>query len=354
MWPTRPTGAGGIGIYGGSLVIENSTVTGNVANDSSPNTSGGGIDAFGSGVTIYDTIVAGNTGSAANPSDVSGYFTSLGHNLIGSANSFTTGFGASDLVGTVTDPIDPRLGPLRNNGGPTPTVALLPGSPAIDTGSNANAPLLDQRGLARIVNGTVDIGAFEVQRYVVSNTDDNGPGSFRQAILDNNTAGQGIIVFAIGTGPQTITPADALPVITEPVDIDGTTQPGYSGEPPIELDGANAGNADGLVISAGNSVVRGLVIDRFSGNGIVLESNGGNLIAGNHIGTDQSSTLARGNGNDGILITGGNGNTIGGTAPGAANTIAYNGSDGVNVAGGADDAIEGNLIFANGARSGST
>ena len=57
------------------------------------------------------------------------------------------------------------LGPLADNGGPTQTHALLPGSPAIDAGDNTDAPEWDQRGIGfpRIVNGTIDIGAFEVQ-----------------------------------------------------------------------------------------------------------------------------------------------------------------------------------------------
>src|SRR5258708_1101639 len=116
--------------------------------------------------------------------------------------------------------------------------------------------------------------------FTVTNTNDSGPGSLRQAILDANAhAGADMIVFTIpGAGVNTIAPASALPTITDPVTIDGTTQPGFAGSPIIELSGAIAGPANGLNITAGSSTVLGLVINRFkggnnpssSGNGIFL------------------------------------------------------------------------------------
>ena len=94
----------------------------------------------------------------------SGSTSSGGNNLIRNPGTGSNAFGGS------SSNADPMLDPngLQNNGGPTPTLALLPGSPAIDTGDNALIPgrvTTDQRGpgFARIVNGTVDIGAFEVQ-----------------------------------------------------------------------------------------------------------------------------------------------------------------------------------------------
>jgi hypothetical protein len=161
--------AGGIGIYGGTAFIGNSTISGNTATQasqgnmlfSSRNNSGGGIDSDGN-VTLYDTIVAGNTGSLNNPTDVSGTFNSLGHNLIGKANTQSKGFVGTDQLGTTTSPIDPKLGALANNGGPTPTMVLSTGSPAIGAGSSANAPATDQRGEPRPTQGAIDIGAFEV------------------------------------------------------------------------------------------------------------------------------------------------------------------------------------------------
>src|SRR5262249_23680459 len=85
---------------------------------------------------------------------------------IGNGDEIST-WVASDQVGTSANPLNPLVGPLHDNGGPTPTMALLFGSGAIDAGDNANGglsgPAIDQRGLARIANGTIDIGAFEVQ-----------------------------------------------------------------------------------------------------------------------------------------------------------------------------------------------
>jgi hypothetical protein len=112
---------------------------------------------MGSTLALKDTIVAGNT--AFLGPDVYGNLGSQGHNLIGNPQDMT-GWVTSDLLH-----VNPMLGPLADNGGPTPTMALLPGSPAIDAGNNAGAPMWDQRGapFRRIVNGVIDIGAYEVQ-----------------------------------------------------------------------------------------------------------------------------------------------------------------------------------------------
>jgi hypothetical protein len=127
---------------------------------------GGGLS--GEGFTLANTIVAGNSADSAAP-DVSGSITSGGHNLIGITDGSTDPVGGnpwllSDLTGTSADPLDPMLGSLADNGGPTPTMALLPGSPAINAGTSAGAPSTDQRGLGRV--GAVDIGAYELQTPV--------------------------------------------------------------------------------------------------------------------------------------------------------------------------------------------
>lgn len=158
-------GGGGIMVYGGNLTVHSSTITNNT---SSSSTGAGGIAGnfyFGGSVTVENTIVAGNIGT--NP-DVNGAFTSNGSNLIGDSTgstSFTHGV-SGDIVGDSTNPIDPSLAALTDNGGPTLTHAPLAYSSAIDAGDNNQVSVsTDQRGTGfeRLVSGTVDIGAYEVQ-----------------------------------------------------------------------------------------------------------------------------------------------------------------------------------------------
>jgi hypothetical protein len=148
---------GGIVLNGATASIDHSTIAGNLASGKS-SAVGGGLAILGSAtLTLRNSILAGN--AATSSPDISGVLTSSGYNLVGNTNG-GFGFSGTDLLN-----VDPKLGPLANNGGPTQTMALLPGSPAIDAGDNTDAPQWDQRGpgFPRIVNGTIDIGAFEVQ-----------------------------------------------------------------------------------------------------------------------------------------------------------------------------------------------
>ena len=165
------------------------------------------------------------------------------------------------------------------------------------------------------------------QIFTVTNTNDSGPGSLREAILGANAnAGQNdTIVFNIpGAGVHTISPTSALPDITDSVNIFGYTQPGAShntlanGDNAvllIELDGTNIPNAPTLLISTGgSSIVSGLVINRNpSAEGIRITGGGGHLISGNFIGTNATGTAARANSSNGILILDSSNNTVGGT-----------------------------------------
>jgi len=148
---------GGIDVVGfGTSVFTNVTIAGNIATG----TSGGGglfVESGGSPtVQMKNTLIALN--NAAMGADVHGVVVSMGHNLIGDGTG-GSGFVESDFVGTTDNPIDPTLGPLQDNGGPTQTMALQEGSLAIANGDPDGAPLTDQRGVAR--GDHVDIGAFQ-------------------------------------------------------------------------------------------------------------------------------------------------------------------------------------------------
>ncbi len=188
--------------------------------------------------------------------------------------------------------------------------------------------------------------------FVTSTADDGSTGTLRWAINQvNENPGPGTIDFDIpGTGVQTIAPLSPLPALTSPVTIDGTSQPGYDPNNPtpmIELTGnlITATGADGLEVSGGNSTIMGLVIDKFTGSGIVLDTLGDDTIVGNYIGLDSSGTKpGYGNGSDGIELVFVSGNTIGGDGVALQNDISGNGGDGIGVYGGSQNVILNNQV----------
>jgi hypothetical protein len=190
--------------------------------------------------------------------------------------------------------------------------------------------------------------------FFVTTISDSGAGSLRQAILDANAnPGLDEIHFDIpGAGVHTIQPVSvALPAISDPVVLDGATQPGASCVtwPPtlmIVLDGDLASPEPGLTLVSDGSTVRGFVIIRF-GDGVLLDGADGNTLACNFVGTNPAGTDARPNLDDGIELSGGaSGNVIGGTEPAARNLISGNTRAGVHLEGdGADDnRVAGNSI----------
>jgi hypothetical protein len=165
--------------------------------------------------------------------------------------------------------------------------------------------------------------------FTVTTTADSGAGSFREAItLANRSNDADIIRFAIGSGQQTISPTSPLPYIKYPVNIDATSQPGWRGSPMIELRGDKT-TGDGLRVGGGNSTVKGLIINRFSGNGILLANANGNGVKGNWIGLDRYGKTA-GNGQKGVVVASSS-NLIGGSNPNDRNVISGNGSTGVQL-----------------------
>jgi hypothetical protein len=166
--------------------------------------------------------------------------------------------------------------------------------------------------------------------YTVTNTADTGAGSLRQAITDANAnPGPDTIAFNIpGAGVQTINvSATNLPGISDPVTIDGTTQPGYAGAPLIEIHGSQT---SGMSITAGSTTLRGLVINNF-GTIVLMTGLGGNVIQGCYIGTNAAGSAGASTGNIGLRMINSSNNTIGGTTPATRNLISGNQSVGVSV-----------------------
>ena len=206
-------GQGG-GLYNnapGTLTIRNSTVSFNTADAMTAD--GGGIYApSGTSVTISNTIVSSNNtnnNGTASIRDFSGIAASEGNNLISNSTG-STGWVSSDKLDQPA-----LLAVLGNYGGPTQTFGLLPNSPAVNAGNNTNAPATDQRGAARIIGGTIDIGSFE----------NNPTGAI--AAIPNGTVGTAYNQNLAVTQPSTLTFAV----------ISGTLPPGLTLTPAGNLTG---------------------------------------------------------------------------------------------------------------------
>jgi hypothetical protein len=160
----RALGGGGLFVWSsGSTALTNCTLSLNSATAGV----GGGIFVYRGGIlNLTNTIVAGNTARTSGP-DISGAVATADHNLVGDAtgsSGIVNGVNGNIVGGNGNPVIDAHLGPLQNNGGPTETVALLAGSPAIGHADNSKAQATDQRGVTRIdeAGETTDIGAFEL------------------------------------------------------------------------------------------------------------------------------------------------------------------------------------------------
>jgi hypothetical protein len=160
-------GGGGFAVVDATLDLINCTVA---TNTSTSSDGGGGIfnlDNSGT-INLLNTIVAQNSATSGPGPDIAGAIASAFNNLIGdgTGSSGVTNNVNGNQVGGLGNPvIDPKLGKLQNNGGPTSTMALLPGSPAIKKGTPVGAPATDQRGVPR--GNPPDIGAFELQATVI-------------------------------------------------------------------------------------------------------------------------------------------------------------------------------------------
>jgi hypothetical protein len=256
----------------------------------------------------------------------------------------------------------------------TATISFTPPVPLVG-GDKIVATATDDSGNTSEFSASIVIPNPTCSTDVV-NVSDTGPGSLRQAIdCANIRAGLDTIAFNIpGAGVHTISPTTALPTITDPVTIDGYTQPGaapntnaiddpdplkrgMTGTLLIQLSGPAGGTPamSGLVITTSDSTVRGLVINGFANNGIAINGGDDNVIVGNYIGTDPTGMSAIGNGKWGVLINAGSAdNRVGTDGDGAGdaaerNLIGGSGFGGIGITGaGADhNVVAGNLVGTN-------
>lgn len=247
-------------VFGGPTSIDHSTIAFNSVIDAPQGniTFAGGINGstytyygtqYPANVQVRNTIIAKNVYNLSDP-DVTGTFLSGGHNLIGVLGSTATGFVASDLSGTSATPLDPRLLPLANNGGPTKTHALRSNSPAVDAGDNANAPPTDQRGFARIdSDGIIDIGAYELQHGASSKKASDRPIAALPNGLPSATIGSVAVNLQQASAPAIPIHGGTAPPLLSP---SGTTQERTALQA-ITKDHSPIAPGDGLVIFGGQA-----------------------------------------------------------------------------------------------------
>jgi len=235
---------GGIAQQTGTLILINSTVNGNTAKiagggvligpvkldaaapaaenprDSLASvTISGNFAPVGSGLlvvgpgtaTVINSIVARDAGGSdfvATPGAGGAGLSSSGHNLIGDASGAAVFTAAGDQ-----NNVDPKLGPLADNGGPTFTQALLPGSPALGAGDpNSVQFATDQRGLPRVVNSKIDIGAFETQPATGTSPNLSVTGTATKTVMVGNDITYTLTVPNTGQGGATgVVLTDTLP-----------------------------------------------------------------------------------------------------------------------------------------------
>lgn len=273
----------------------------------------------------------------------------------------------TDPVGIV---LGTPLGPAQLNAVPDVPGSFAyqpPAGTVLDLGAHtlfATFTPADQDNYAGTV-ASVPLSVTPITVNVSGDTDDDvcnaAHCSLREAIdFANAHAGADEVRFNLpgGASPDPIRPLSALPAITDGILLDGTTQPGFSGLPLVEIDGSLAGaGVDGLVITGPDSLIRGLVVSLFKrlpaapfsgGRGIVVRA-AGIRIEGNFVGTDRTGTIAAGNDADAVLLDfGASDSVVGGATPAERNVLSGNWQAGANANGvqiiGSNNRVQGNFI----------
>lgn len=218
---TAASHGGGVSVIGGSLTMLGTTLTANAADTSGLGPfEGGGVFAFSTDLLLYNSVIAGNQdlgGSspagvfAPDMGETAAVWLGAARNCIGINSGVASQFPAvppgpgGSFAGSPASPIDPLL--LRIDTAKTTYCEFEYASILRDAGANAAATApTDQRGYSRISNGTADIGAVEMDFFLVTTTATSGAGSLRQALTSAQAAGHGTIVFSSATFnvPRTI------------------------------------------------------------------------------------------------------------------------------------------------------
>jgi len=317
-----------------------------------------GLTLSSSGVLSGTPTTAGNYSFTVMATDTTGASDSGNYNLV--INSAVTVYPIALSNWSVNQPgYTQTIIAIGGTGSKTvaTTAGTLPTGLTLSSAGILSGTPTAAGGFTFTVTATDTVGATGSQSYtltinpllLVTTNADSGSGSLRQAIETANTqTGLTTIDFAINTGVQTIVLDSALPPITAPVVLDGTSQPGFNGTPLIVLTAnptLTVGEANsGLEVQFPGCTIKGLVVNNW-GTNIQIESHN-DVVEGDFLGTDATGT-ANGNtgpniGNGTDLVISGNNNTIGGTTSAARNIISGN-ADGIQLED-ENNLIEGNFI----------